>query len=392
MKDSRSKFINYLNNEIEYLQNKINRPGWTKWAILGALATITWLLLNEIVNISINKSVLIKVTIATSFLFDGLSVIKYHLTSMNTKQNNNGYRFLISKKVLTGNRIIPILNITRHLIIFLLFLHLNINFDLYFNIIIYFYLSVDTFIYLIFLILSYLKFPIPIFDKNYKWYEIMLNLLQAIICFYVSAFFLRFIFIELGIVPIQEIKIVLLLFGFYYLLEIYYQTPIYDTILDSLVMIRRDLSLNNIDLKTAKEQTDVAVSGLKITQVLREYVSDFLDILVEAYDLINSISIRFDYLENNNNLDQRFKNTNLSKSDHRKIIYNEIKELKNILNNKIPDKIGQLEKRIEIIQSFIKGPHEGLDNVQSKVDIARKSLKYRVEELNQKIKTVMDYD
>jgi hypothetical protein len=44
---TKSRFLDYLDTEIEQVQDEMSRPGWTRWAILGGLATISWLILQE---------------------------------------------------------------------------------------------------------------------------------------------------------------------------------------------------------------------------------------------------------------------------------------------------------------------------------------------------------
>ncbi len=44
----RDEFIKYLDSEISYLDNNMKRPGWTIWAITGALATIIWMIISRI--------------------------------------------------------------------------------------------------------------------------------------------------------------------------------------------------------------------------------------------------------------------------------------------------------------------------------------------------------
>jgi len=46
MQDNQT-FLNYIDSEINTLQNEIHQPGWTKWAIMGSIASLFWLLLNE---------------------------------------------------------------------------------------------------------------------------------------------------------------------------------------------------------------------------------------------------------------------------------------------------------------------------------------------------------
>ena len=36
MQDNQT-FLNYIDSEINTLQNKIHQPGWTKWAIMGSM-------------------------------------------------------------------------------------------------------------------------------------------------------------------------------------------------------------------------------------------------------------------------------------------------------------------------------------------------------------------
>ena len=40
--------LHFLDSEIDYVRDERKQPGWTKWAISGSIATLLWLLLNEL--------------------------------------------------------------------------------------------------------------------------------------------------------------------------------------------------------------------------------------------------------------------------------------------------------------------------------------------------------
>ena len=46
--DRIDNLIQLLNKEIENIKDERQQPGWTIWALGGSLATMFWLLLNEI--------------------------------------------------------------------------------------------------------------------------------------------------------------------------------------------------------------------------------------------------------------------------------------------------------------------------------------------------------
>src|SRR5690606_39528612 len=46
--NSKETFLEYLNTEIEQIREDMKTPGWTQWAIIGALASIFWLLVLEV--------------------------------------------------------------------------------------------------------------------------------------------------------------------------------------------------------------------------------------------------------------------------------------------------------------------------------------------------------
>ncbi len=46
--DSKEFFVDYLSKEIDQLHEDIKRPGWTIWAIVAAIASLSWLLILEL--------------------------------------------------------------------------------------------------------------------------------------------------------------------------------------------------------------------------------------------------------------------------------------------------------------------------------------------------------
>ena len=42
----KKEFDTFLDSEIENLRSEIQRPGWTSWALSGALAALVWILIS----------------------------------------------------------------------------------------------------------------------------------------------------------------------------------------------------------------------------------------------------------------------------------------------------------------------------------------------------------
>src|SRR5579859_576745 len=69
---SRESILGFLNAEIARITTEQQQPGWSKWALTGALATVGWLLLSEWGAQKYNATNVDALVIGGAFVLSGL--------------------------------------------------------------------------------------------------------------------------------------------------------------------------------------------------------------------------------------------------------------------------------------------------------------------------------
>lgn len=93
----------YLANEIETIESQNTRPGWTTWAILGALASLTWLLLDTLGSQPIRWQPVWALIVALSLALDAVYLLNI-LISGQAVPIKEAARFQASRVQLADKR------------------------------------------------------------------------------------------------------------------------------------------------------------------------------------------------------------------------------------------------------------------------------------------------
>jgi len=141
--------------------------------------------------------------------------------------------------------------------------------------------------------------------------------------------------------------------------------------LGSLINIRREILLNNWDLNSARKQTDIALSGLQVSDVLHERLKQLLDIFEKANSELSKAEKNYDIL-----LDM------IAKSNHETSegltimesliasVRNSIEVTENLVCNQIPKVLKPLNRRINVLSAYLGESKTILKDIQAKIDDA----------------------
>jgi hypothetical protein len=100
---TRDQLVSLIQFELDRAEKLAARPGWTAWALWGALATVAWLAVSEI-----NGSTIAWDAVETWFLFGSMLIdliaITPGLLNHESNQQNQGHRFIIANRSLGSIR------------------------------------------------------------------------------------------------------------------------------------------------------------------------------------------------------------------------------------------------------------------------------------------------
>ncbi len=150
--------LQVLDWEINRATVESTQPGWTTWAIYGALAAVIWTLLDQLTS-----SVLSMKKILLFFLMSQLSLdlLKQLPTIIAPYRKRKSQRFIFSN-MLASNRYQMVVETARAVVLISLAKTFAATVLAIFSNFIYFYYGFVAITSIIALVASYLKWPIPI--------------------------------------------------------------------------------------------------------------------------------------------------------------------------------------------------------------------------------------
>jgi len=369
----KSNLIKLLDSEINQIMAEQSKPGWNQWVLYGSIAAILWLLLQTTVskNISFNS-------VSYYFIIFNFTYVSVVMTLNIFNKNKQVRSSIILTEDLLSNRTSILFEIFFTFIIIGLIFNID-NFVLEDRFLIFSYFMLI--IYIAVLVLGLLKLPVPIGGNKSMYFSAIVNAIILLLLLIVPVVLNLNEIIENVIEKhnynMDNIKLSVLLFALVFLIRLISKSKNENILLYSLIDIRRNLILEKISIDNAFDQTDIAINGMKVSDVFKEDINSFLNsynkyeltinenikkISVAKNELITDSKMSSDkkallktIIESaNNSVDDCFKGLELKKKY--KKTSNKIKFLKmvsssnkNIINelNSILDKFGNIISKFE---------------------------------------------
>lgn len=285
--DQAAQLIRLLEFEIGRIRAEIQRPGWTRWALLGSLAAILWLALAEFEAHTILMQNVLFVFLLLSTLSSNISFLR-ELLLQRVSNRSRSLRFEFSTTLLGPTRPSVLVAFGKAVTLLAIAATLPSQPGRLCMISIYVFYGIMLFLFVAGLLASYINLPIPRYSLNFPAGHRILFL----ILFLTSAI------------------------GVYGLATLIYSKVVWPTVFDwrvgglamtasvlllwlakgdpeipllqSLINIRRSLGLGEVSIESAKQQADIALSGMRISDVLQGQV-------VEIVSKINEAASRIDH-------------------------------------------------------------------------------------------------
>jgi len=268
-------------------------PGWTTWAILGAVSSLIWLLLSVIETESLSKITLLNVIfiiVFSSLCIDLCFAITKIASFFYPRGLRDTNRFTTLSSAYMGFWII--LFVRSSIILYLLsYLPSTAGIGSMLYISSYFFVIITLLITAVFVLLSLSEIPMPERINPKAIYKYLLHLIISL--WLASGFFsvinFAIILYEKPILSVPELKVGLIC-ALLPLLVILYLISIPQTyLLKVLEDIHGEVANDKITTSDAKTQIDVILYGLTLSAVLQGHISSVL----EAHNRLRELMIEY---------------------------------------------------------------------------------------------------
>lgn len=289
-------FLNYIDEEIKYIQDEIQKPGWTIWAVIGGLASLGWILLGIIEKQDFSVKFSLALVLLINYAYSSVSVFfeKDLIPEGNSKEKAIPFSD-ISKKmgILKASHILGIIRLVS--IIYITYL-LRKELGTWGSTIAYIYNGLRLFLALILpMLLQIVQTGYNFMQSNDKYRDypfaaapppmptklnfkttLLMNLPLLTLSAYLFWNSLQYSLKNMSYLTIEDLRLASVIVGIYILLKLLTNTQTKNPILASLVEARRNYVMGRIDFSTTKKHVDIALSGLEISDVLQQEVSKLI--------------------------------------------------------------------------------------------------------------------
>ncbi|MGA7192145.1 MAG: hypothetical protein WBW94_00840 [Anaerolineales bacterium] len=359
-----SNLIHLLDSEIELVRDERQQPGWTKWAISGSLATSFWLLFNEIEKGQGSVNAVITLLIVISLSSNLVIQLRARLLPDSPSSYSSRGRFMVSNEY-ANDRFAMILSLLRYItMLYLTYMVSSRSIQLV-SISSYIVNGLYLALILYFLLMSFLNIPLqPGYIKTSNWKVQMVVTIPYIIIVYALFSYLSYFLTYSQL--IANIRIAGLIAAIYFLVTLISTISSDSPLMNSLIKIRRDFSLGNLEYTKAVEQTDTVIAGLKIADVLQDYVQNVLVLLDSLDSKKKNLSDGLTTIEKiiaetgtgDLAVEQKVKLRSLFNS-----VRSAAKECMEIVNVKLPSVANSINWRMRIMSNHYTSPPAELTNI-----------------------------
>lgn len=296
--ESKETFINYLNNEIDQIREDIKMPGWTNWAVLAALASAGWFIIQEIEKNIFNLEQIYLLFIILSMAY---TVLRELYDFFKPNQSNKKIRYFTVDILFREKRLTIVINIIQACLLIFLLTHFSTQVGE-----IPYYLSLFHYGLILFspalvIIIENLikKFtstnfyvpdmqnyniPVGVSFSSKKKNKMVMNLstipsiaLLIFVSYLLANYSLLYFHLHgLTITPsaFSSLKIAILVFSIFLLLRLLIYSEQTSPTLKELVDIRRDLMFGNIELEMGRKLAEISISGLNKSAIFQREITN----------------------------------------------------------------------------------------------------------------------
>ncbi|HEX2996205.1 MAG TPA: hypothetical protein VHP14_15370 [Anaerolineales bacterium] len=284
--------LSYIDHEIDYIRNEIQQPGWTLWATLGGLASLVYLLID---NFSQKQLNLITVFLLYTLADMLIALIRVSLPANEDPDHKGRFKLFESP---TGYRLL--FNVALSLISIVLAYKWQSSIE---KQIVYSIIAWYGSLILMAVVVQFFKamtsgVQLPAGPK--KGISISTGCIFGPLLFltvYLAWRIINNFITHTQIFGIEELKVALILVAIVFLLGILIRIRTKSPILSSLAEIRRNYFLGAISTKEARERVEIALLGLKVSDILQKQLSEFLSTMQATHSALQTALAKLNVLQ-----------------------------------------------------------------------------------------------
>lgn len=271
--ESADRLIALLDFEIEQIDREETQPGWNTWALYVGLATLFAFLLADLENGPLHLRAVGIVLLVLFITYDCLVIFR-NLIDEPTPSHPT-HRFRLAQQIIGPRRSAVVIDFVRFTALIVLAFHLQPFLAAPYTAFLCFFLGGLALIMLVGIARSVLWFPVltgqPLPGLTKILFLVLL--LSGASALLGVAQSLRAVSIT---VTIADIRIAAILFAAALLIRVLVQSQPTNPLRPSLLTIRRRLALQELFLDAARQQIDIALQGMTVSDLLQRHIAEML--------------------------------------------------------------------------------------------------------------------
>ena len=279
------RIIHLLEYEISSRHTKANRQGWTTWAILGAVASLLWLMSSVLdTTTSISWRNVLFIVLLSSISFDFLLLLN-KLFFGESYQSLNENRF---QNIDISSRKVLFFMLVRATLLLIIIIWLSPVLGQLVKLSCWGFFMFFFIMAIVIMKLVFLKIPVPMesHSRTKQSAYIYTIIMAAVGCIAIVGL-VRIIYFNTISPSISEWRIGLILFCLSLLTIILFLFKPNPILLLQLDDIRQKLAMGQIELNRAKQQIDLIIHGLTLSNIFQSKISDILVVLKTIQNMFN---------------------------------------------------------------------------------------------------------
>jgi hypothetical protein len=362
------EYIAYLDGEIEGLRRELEWPGWSRWAIVGAMATLVWLLFDLVETTSYSVSKIIVSILTVSLFTDGMTFLS-QVVNRDRENSPEEIRFHVTKQIFGNNRGALLLLTARWIVPIVLAIGISDRVHLALTISSIMISVLFLLVAVPFMVLSFMRVHFPTSIGANRPSVRFISAVLGLVAVLSSLGYGEYLLHSLDGLDFPELRIVVTTLSLFVLLFLLTRSPHGLSILKSLTLVRRNLALNAISVEDAARETEIALAGLAASEAFQAEVSEILDLIGEGNSKMHSVNKQLVVLESlwagsGGHLtdDQQTISDSLYRSTMLDVLSSN-----RFVKNKLEGKISSLNGRLAFAASLAGNTDDSLYSVMEKI-------------------------
>jgi len=374
MSQKSESFLSFLNSEIQRIEVERTKPGWTRWALIGSLATSLWFLINEIEKFTFKWHQFTLLILISFFIIHLYQYFDSILQDPNAKSIKPKFRAIgINGYQLRKNAIISVI---LHCIMIILVYDLCEPSFPFFKILCLTIFTIKMVVYILVFFLSYSPFPIPtnVYPKN-RFY--IIGILSIIHLYLLSSLIISTLNSQFPIAP-PDIRIAGLITSIFILSTMLLDSLNRNYILESLYDIRRGLALDQINYDEAKSQIDIVLSGFNASEIIQGRVNNYIFLTNQTENYLKQASDKLHMIVKirKTKINDKFIQSISELLDSSIENFNQAFELQ-LKRENILDSI---DIRMRLLIKIFPSVNEEISNLRTKISISTKKIRAELDQ------------